>query len=161
MVLWTRAIVQRQPSSHAGLACLHPQWSPPLLGKGGLSPARTRVAGKMVTSSERGHEVRCSPPLPLSVPWQLLKSHWLDNFAQDSVNPGVVVLLSCGALSSTCGQLASYPLALVRTRMQAQGGSRRKKAQAGFLGSRTSALGSLLPPSGHFIQSLFLTTPSF
>ncbi|XP_052587715.1 calcium-binding mitochondrial carrier protein SCaMC-1 isoform X6 [Peromyscus californicus insignis] len=52
--------------------------------------------------------------------YELLKSYWLENFAKDSVNPGVVVLLSCGALSSTCGQLASYPLALVRTRMQAQ-----------------------------------------
>ncbi|XP_051021604.1 calcium-binding mitochondrial carrier protein SCaMC-1 isoform X1 [Acomys russatus] len=52
--------------------------------------------------------------------YELLKSYWLDNFAKDSANPGVVVLLSCGALSSTCGQLASYPLALVRTRMQAQ-----------------------------------------
>ncbi|XP_004689769.1 PREDICTED: calcium-binding mitochondrial carrier protein SCaMC-1 [Condylura cristata] len=52
--------------------------------------------------------------------YELLKSYWLDNFAKDSVNPGVVVLLGCGALSSTCGQLASYPLALVRTRMQAQ-----------------------------------------
>ena len=54
--------------------------------------------------------------------WQLLKAHWLEHFAKDSVNPGVTVLLGCGALSSTCGQLASYPLALVRTRMQAQGG---------------------------------------
>ncbi|XP_057356468.1 mitochondrial adenyl nucleotide antiporter SLC25A24 isoform X2 [Manis pentadactyla] len=52
--------------------------------------------------------------------YELLKSYWLDNFAKDSVNPGVMVLLGCGALSSTCGQLASYPLALVRTRMQAQ-----------------------------------------
>ncbi|XP_037682420.1 calcium-binding mitochondrial carrier protein SCaMC-1 isoform X2 [Choloepus didactylus] len=52
--------------------------------------------------------------------YELLKSHWLENFAKDTVNPGVVVLLGCGALSSTCGQLASYPLALVRTRMQAQ-----------------------------------------
>ncbi|XP_006866045.1 PREDICTED: calcium-binding mitochondrial carrier protein SCaMC-1-like isoform X2 [Chrysochloris asiatica] len=52
--------------------------------------------------------------------YELLKSHWLENFAKDTVNPGVMVLLGCGALSSTCGQLASYPLALVRTRMQAQ-----------------------------------------
>ncbi|XP_007528343.1 mitochondrial adenyl nucleotide antiporter SLC25A24 isoform X2 [Erinaceus europaeus] len=52
--------------------------------------------------------------------YELLKSHWLDNFAEDTVNPGVTVLLGCGALSSTCGQLASYPLALVRTRMQTQ-----------------------------------------
>ena len=35
-------------------------------------------------------------------------------------DPGVLVPLACGALSSSCGQLASYPLALVRTRLQAQ-----------------------------------------
>ena len=35
-------------------------------------------------------------------------------------DPGVVVPLVCGALSSSCGQLASYPLSLVRTRLQAQ-----------------------------------------
>ncbi|XP_055474136.1 calcium-binding mitochondrial carrier protein SCaMC-1 isoform X1 [Psammomys obesus] len=52
--------------------------------------------------------------------YELLKSYWLENFAKDSANPGVMVLLGCGALSSTCGQLASYPLVLVRTRMQAQ-----------------------------------------
>ncbi|CAD5121534.1 DgyrCDS10037 [Dimorphilus gyrociliatus] len=34
-------------------------------------------------------------------------------------DPGVLVLLACGTISSTCGQLASYPLALVRTRLQA------------------------------------------
>jgi solute carrier family 25 phosphate transporter 23/24/25/41 len=36
--------------------------------------------------------------------------------------PGVVILLLCGTCSCTCGQLASYPLALVRTRLQAAGG---------------------------------------
>lgn len=52
---------------------------------------------------------------------QTLKNSWLQHFAKDSADPGVFVLLACGTTSSTCGQLSSYPLALVRTRMQAQG----------------------------------------
>ena len=32
----------------------------------------------------------------------------------------MLVLLACGTISSTCGQLASYPLALIRTKLQAQ-----------------------------------------
>ncbi|XP_041369153.1 calcium-binding mitochondrial carrier protein SCaMC-2-like isoform X1 [Gigantopelta aegis] len=35
-------------------------------------------------------------------------------------DPGVFVLLACGTISSTCGQLTTYPLALVRTKLQAQ-----------------------------------------
>ncbi|KAL3871520.1 hypothetical protein ACJMK2_039514 [Sinanodonta woodiana] len=35
-------------------------------------------------------------------------------------DPGIFVLLGCGTISSTCGQLASYPLALIRTRLQAE-----------------------------------------
>ncbi|KAM4773343.1 mitochondrial adenyl nucleotide antiporter SLC25A24 isoform 1-T1 [Cyanocitta cristata] len=53
-------------------------------------------------------------------PMELLKSTWLEHYASSSANPGVFVLLGCGTVSSTCGQLASYPLALIRTRMQAQ-----------------------------------------
>ncbi|XP_075567253.1 mitochondrial adenyl nucleotide antiporter SLC25A24 isoform X1 [Pelecanus crispus] len=52
--------------------------------------------------------------------YELLKSTWLEHYASSSANPGVFVLLGCGTISSTCGQLASYPLALIRTRMQAQ-----------------------------------------
>ncbi|XP_029024484.1 calcium-binding mitochondrial carrier protein SCaMC-2-B [Betta splendens] len=52
--------------------------------------------------------------------YETLKNWWLQHFATDSADPGVFVLLACGTTSSTCGQLASYPLALVRTRMQAQ-----------------------------------------
>lgn len=52
---------------------------------------------------------------------QSLKNAWLSRYAKDTANPGVLVLLGCGTISSTCGQLASYPLALIRTRMQAQG----------------------------------------
>lgn len=52
---------------------------------------------------------------------QTLKNYYLHNYSSSGVDPGVLVLLACGTVSSTCGQLASYPLALVRTRMQAQG----------------------------------------
>lgn len=52
--------------------------------------------------------------------YETLKQSWLNKYAKDSANPGILVLLACGTISSTCGQLASYPLALVRTRMQAQ-----------------------------------------
>ncbi|XP_060773426.1 mitochondrial adenyl nucleotide antiporter SLC25A24 [Neoarius graeffei] len=52
--------------------------------------------------------------------YETLKNAWLSHYATDSANPGVLVLLGCGTISSTCGQLASYPLALIRTRMQAQ-----------------------------------------
>ncbi|XP_078416756.1 mitochondrial adenyl nucleotide antiporter SLC25A24-A-like [Cetorhinus maximus] len=52
--------------------------------------------------------------------YETLKKTWLTKYAKESADPGVLVLLACGTISSTCGQLASYPLALVRTRMQAQ-----------------------------------------
>ncbi|XP_068946592.1 mitochondrial adenyl nucleotide antiporter SLC25A24-like isoform X3 [Petaurus breviceps papuanus] len=56
----------------------------------------------------------------LVYPLELLKNFWLQHHSRDSVNPGIVVLLACSTLSSTCGQLASYPFTLVRTRMQAE-----------------------------------------
>ncbi|XP_046894891.1 calcium-binding mitochondrial carrier protein SCaMC-3b [Hypomesus transpacificus] len=52
--------------------------------------------------------------------YETLKNAWLQRYSIGSADPGVLVLLGCGTVSSTCGQLASYPLALIRTRMQAQ-----------------------------------------
>ncbi|XP_040002543.1 calcium-binding mitochondrial carrier protein SCaMC-3-like isoform X2 [Xiphias gladius] len=51
--------------------------------------------------------------------YETLKFAWL-NRNRGLADPGVMVLVGCGAVSSTCGQLASYPLALIRTRMQAK-----------------------------------------
>uniref|UniRef100_A0A671FF62 Solute carrier family 25 member 23 n=1 Tax=Rhinolophus ferrumequinum TaxID=59479 RepID=A0A671FF62_RHIFE len=52
--------------------------------------------------------------------YETLKNRWLQQYSHDSADPGILVLLACGTISSTCGQIASYPLALVRTRMQVQ-----------------------------------------
>ncbi|XP_077457484.1 calcium-binding mitochondrial carrier protein SCaMC-2-A-like [Stigmatopora argus] len=51
--------------------------------------------------------------------YETLKNGYLQRYGSGG-DPGVLVLLACGTVSSTCGMLASYPLALVRTRMQAQ-----------------------------------------
>ncbi|XP_039110901.1 calcium-binding mitochondrial carrier protein SCaMC-1-like isoform X1 [Hyaena hyaena] len=52
--------------------------------------------------------------------YELLKNYWLEHYAANSVDPGMIILLGCSALSHTCGQIASFPLNLIRTRMQAQ-----------------------------------------
>ncbi|XP_033615415.1 calcium-binding mitochondrial carrier protein SCaMC-3 isoform X2 [Fukomys damarensis] len=66
--------------------------------------------------------------------YETLKNRWLQQCGRESANPGILVLLACGTISSTCGQIASYPLALVRTRMQAQGLLRHILAQEGVWG---------------------------
>uniref|UniRef100_A0A673NL97 Calcium-binding mitochondrial carrier protein SCaMC-3-like n=1 Tax=Sinocyclocheilus rhinocerous TaxID=307959 RepID=A0A673NL97_9TELE len=45
--------------------------------------------------------------------YETLKNAWLQRYCMGSADPGVLVLLGCGTVSSTCGQLASYPLALI------------------------------------------------
>lgn len=52
--------------------------------------------------------------------YETLKKTYMEHHAGDN-NPSVFVITACGAMSSSCGQIASYPLALVRTRLQAQG----------------------------------------
>lgn len=51
--------------------------------------------------------------------YETLKKKYLKN--QENEHPSVLLLLACGSVSSTLGQVCSYPLALVRTRLQAQG----------------------------------------
>lgn len=50
---------------------------------------------------------------------QTLKNSYLRTHSKDE-EPSFWLLLSCGTASSTAGQVCSYPLALVRTRLQAQ-----------------------------------------
>ncbi|XP_049784341.1 calcium-binding mitochondrial carrier protein SCaMC-2 [Schistocerca cancellata] len=51
--------------------------------------------------------------------YETLKNTYLRKH-NDGSTPSVLLLLTCGTISSTCGQVCSYPLALVRTRLQAQ-----------------------------------------
>lgn len=50
--------------------------------------------------------------------YETLKKKYLKKHEND--RPSFFVLLGCGTTSSTLGQLCSYPLALIRTRLQAQ-----------------------------------------
>ncbi|CAI5450875.1 unnamed protein product [Caenorhabditis angaria] len=56
--------------------------------------------------------------------YETLKRMYLKN--HETSEPSVFALLVCGTCSSTCGQLASYPFALVRTRLQARTVSRHQ-----------------------------------
>lgn len=55
--------------------------------------------------------------------YETLKNTYIRQHA-DSGQPSVLLLLACGTVSSTCGQVCSYPLALVRTQLQAKGKNR-------------------------------------
>lgn len=52
--------------------------------------------------------------------YETLKKRYLAEHAEQGAPP-IYLLLACGSASSSLGQIASYPLALVRTRLQAQG----------------------------------------
>ena len=51
--------------------------------------------------------------------YETLKKKYLSHYEKEK--PNLLLLLACGSVSSTLGQVCSYPLALVRTRLQAQG----------------------------------------
>lgn len=52
--------------------------------------------------------------------YETLKKKYLNTHTNHD-QPSFWLLLACGSASSTLGQMCSYPLALVRTRLQAQG----------------------------------------
>uniref|UniRef100_A0A8C2R017 Mitochondrial adenyl nucleotide antiporter SLC25A23 n=1 Tax=Capra hircus TaxID=9925 RepID=A0A8C2R017_CAPHI len=93
--------------------------------------------------------------------YEMLKCLWLKS-GRDMKDPSGLVSLSSVTLSTTCGQMASYPLTLVRTRMQAQdtvegsnptmcGVFRRILAQQGWPGlyrGMTPTLLKVLPAGG-------------
>jgi len=56
--------------------------------------------------------------------YETLKHKYLSRYgAKDDSVPPAFTLLACGTFSSCCGQVAAYPLALVRTKLQSQAGA--------------------------------------
>lgn len=53
--------------------------------------------------------------------YETLKKKYISRYSANNEQPGMLLLLACGSASCTLGQVCSYPLALVRTRLQAQG----------------------------------------
>jgi len=55
--------------------------------------------------------------------YETLKQKYLSRYGANGDNvPPAITLLACGTFSSCCGQVAAYPLALVRTKLQSQAG---------------------------------------
>lgn len=63
--------------------------------------------------------------------YETLKKKYLSSHNTEE-QPSFLVLLACGSASSTLGQVCSYPLALVRTRLQAQVVTKNKIPQIGI-----------------------------
>jgi len=54
--------------------------------------------------------------------YETLKNKICEKFSRENKSPHALVLLGCGTFSSCCGQLAAYPFALIRTKLQSQAG---------------------------------------
>jgi len=54
--------------------------------------------------------------------YETLKRRYLQQNSSEGTSPPAFFLLSCGTFSSCCGQVAAYPLALIRTKLQSQAG---------------------------------------
>eukprot|EP00118_Oscarella_pearsei_P005354 m.24552 g.24552 ORF g.24552 m.24552 type:complete len:471 (+) comp28641_c0_seq1:51-1463(+) len=79
--------------------------------------------------------------------YETLKNYWVQRHSPTD-QPEMAVLLACGALSCTCGQLASYPLALVRTRLQVQTSAVRMAAGGDKSQGMMSLFRSILSTEG-------------
>jgi len=87
-----------------------------------LDAARKIYTREGVRSFYRGYIPNMLGILPYAgidlAVYETLKKKYLTYHQQET--PSFWVLLACGSASSTLGQVCSYPLALVRTRLQAQ-----------------------------------------
>lgn len=92
--------------------------------KGILDAAIKIYANEGLSSFYRGYIPNMLGIIPYAgidlAVYETLKKKYLKKHETDMDRPSIFVLLGCGTASSTLGQLCSYPLALIRTRLQAQ-----------------------------------------
>ncbi|XP_059055282.1 calcium-binding mitochondrial carrier protein SCaMC-2 isoform X2 [Achroia grisella] len=87
--------------------------------------------------------------------YETLKKKYISKYQAHNGQPGMLLLLACGSASCTLGQVCSYPLALVRTRLQAQ-----EKAARGAEGTMRGVFRDIVQQEG--IRGLYRgITPNF
>jgi solute carrier family 25 (mitochondrial phosphate transporter), member 23/24/25/41 len=90
-----------------------------------LDAAKKIYAGEGLRSFYRGYIPNLLGIIPYAgidlAVYETLKKKYLAKHTDHQGAPPILLLLACGSASSTLGQVCSYPLALVRTRLQAQG----------------------------------------
>ncbi|XP_053964145.1 calcium-binding mitochondrial carrier protein SCaMC-2-A-like [Anastrepha ludens] len=70
--------------------------------------------------------------------YETLKKRYLSTNGTEQ--PSFLVLLACGSASGTLGQLCSYPLALIRTRLQIQGANKNMQPTLGIVLTQNSSI---------------------
>lgn len=92
--------------------------------KGILDAALKIYANEGIRSFYRGYVPNILGIVPYAgidlAVYETLKRKYMKKHESDMDRPSFLVLIGCGTASSTLGQLCSYPLALIRTRLQAQ-----------------------------------------
>ncbi|XP_021207989.1 calcium-binding mitochondrial carrier protein SCaMC-2 isoform X2 [Bombyx mandarina] len=87
--------------------------------------------------------------------YETLKKKYISKYQAHNEQPGILLLLACGSISCTLGQVCSYPLALVRTRLQA-----RENAARGAEGTMRGVFREIVQREG--IRGLYRgITPNF
>ncbi|KAM3968897.1 short Calcium-binding Mitochondrial Carrier isoform 3-T3 [Aphomia sociella] len=87
--------------------------------------------------------------------YETLKKKYISKYQAHNGQPGMLLLLACGSTSCTLGQVCSYPLALVRTRLQAQ-----EKAAKGAEGTMSGVFRDIVQREG--VRGLYRgITPNF
>ncbi|KAL3124687.1 hypothetical protein niasHT_001524 [Heterodera trifolii] len=94
------------------------------LNRGLCNFAREMYHREGFTCLYRGYVANCIGIIPYAgidlAVYETLKNLWIRRKNSPGTDPGVVVILGCGLVSSSVGQVITYPIALIRTKLQAR-----------------------------------------